>query len=449
MIGSEPPRPGTLAAPGALRRSSRSARALLAHARTDSLVRNSLYIMATTVVTSLLGYVFWVVAARRDPAAAVGLAAAVVSAMQLASVLSELGVRTALIQLLPKRTDPRAWSLMLTTSMVTGTVTGAVAGVMAVIGLPALGAAFSPLREPLFALLLIVGVITTTVSGVLDYAAIASRSAREMFVRNVAASMVKIALLALPFFVHRSEEGILGSWVAATAVSTVLALVLVRRMYPQFRVRFRGYRSELREVYRSMAAHHAINLGNLGPLFLLPVMVAARVSTSQTAYFYTTWRMSLVFAMISPAVASSMFAEGASSPHELRRLVRSSLRLIAMLLVPAVTAFLLVGRPVLAAVGPAYAHFGWPLMLLLMAAAVPDAITNVYSSLLRVQGRLRFAAAMNVTMATTCLVVSWVLLPGMGIAGAGVGWLVAQVGGTICIAVMVLRGRRGHGRSGT
>ena len=36
----------------------------LRHARSDSLVRNSLYLMASTVVTAGLGYVFWVVAAH-------------------------------------------------------------------------------------------------------------------------------------------------------------------------------------------------------------------------------------------------------------------------------------------------------------------------------------------------------------------------------------------------
>ena len=48
---------------------------------------NSLYLTATTVVTSLLGYVFWTVAARMYPASAIGEAGAGVSAMAFASLL--------------------------------------------------------------------------------------------------------------------------------------------------------------------------------------------------------------------------------------------------------------------------------------------------------------------------------------------------------------------------
>lgn len=408
---------------------------LVERIQSDSLVRNSGYFMATTVVTSAVGYGYWLMAARLFSAADVGLAAALISAMLLASALSDLGVRTGLVQLLPRRSSSRSWSLTLTTALVTGAAAGAAAAVLVVAFLPVVSERFTLLRNPWASALLIAGVVGTTTSGVLDYAAVATRSSRAMFLRNLVAAVAKLIFLALPFVTTLGARGVLLSWVAPTVLSTALGFGLVRRVYPGYRPTFKGYSAEVKAIFRTITAHHAINLGNLAPLFFLPIMVALRVSSAQTAYFYTTWRVGTLFAMVSPAVSSSMFAEGANSTRAATALARSSLKLIGVLLVPAVVIFLLCGRPILSFLGPEYAHYGWPLLLVLLASAAPDAITNVYTSLLRVEGRLRLAAAMNLSMAAVCLGVAWALLPHVGIVGAGYAWLAAQLLGVVVIVV--------------
>ena len=57
------------------------ARSLAHRARNDSLVRNSIYIIATNLVTAAFGYLFWIVAAHTYSAKYVGLGAALISVM--------------------------------------------------------------------------------------------------------------------------------------------------------------------------------------------------------------------------------------------------------------------------------------------------------------------------------------------------------------------------------
>src|ERR687883_48870 len=95
------PWPLALSLPGRLRR--------------DSLLRNSVYIMATTVANSVLGCLYWIVAAHTYAVYDIGLAAALISTMTLASILSSQGMGWTLIQLLPSRPAGRAWSLTLNT----------------------------------------------------------------------------------------------------------------------------------------------------------------------------------------------------------------------------------------------------------------------------------------------------------------------------------------------
>jgi len=69
----------------------------------DSLLRNSLYIMSSTLVTAMIGYLFWIVAAHLYSTHDVGLASALIAVMMLASMLANLGIGPTLVQTLPRR----------------------------------------------------------------------------------------------------------------------------------------------------------------------------------------------------------------------------------------------------------------------------------------------------------------------------------------------------------
>src|SRR5579859_2991335 len=75
----------------------RAARVGLEKARGWSLMRNSVFIMGTTIATSGLGYLYWLVAAHAFTAYEVGVASTLISAMILISSLSNLGLGATLI----------------------------------------------------------------------------------------------------------------------------------------------------------------------------------------------------------------------------------------------------------------------------------------------------------------------------------------------------------------
>src|SRR3954467_957900 len=78
-------------------------------------------LFATTLVTSLLGFVYWWVAARWFPPDSIGIAAASISAMMLLGQICVLGLGTLLITELPRQPD-KAGSLISTALTVVGTV---------------------------------------------------------------------------------------------------------------------------------------------------------------------------------------------------------------------------------------------------------------------------------------------------------------------------------------
>jgi O-antigen/teichoic acid export membrane protein len=241
-----------------------------------------------------------------------------------------------------------------------------------------------------------------------------------------------------------SALGILLSWVVAAFVGLTVSIVLLgglgrgSRSRPQPRAIAR----EMRAMVPVLPAQHAITVAAALPMFVLPLLVAAELSPTDNAHFYTTWMVGSVFFIVSPAISWSLFAEGRRKSPDLRCLVRDAARLNALLLGPLVLVFLLGGRFALSIFGPEYAEHDTVLLLaILVLSAIPDAITNIFVAVMRARATLRPAVSLNVAMAVEAIALAWILIPPMGIVGAGFAWLVAQVTGSVFVVLYVLARR--------
>ncbi len=422
---------------------------LVRRARGDSLLRNSIYGMATTAATSALGYLYWIVAARAYAAHDVGLGAAVVAAVTLASSLSSLGLGATLVRLLPRRTASRAWSTLLNAALACGLATGLIAGLVTVLMLPVAAHALADVcRHPLIIALILCGVPLRTASAVLDAVFLSARASGNILARNTVFSVLKATLLVAPLVVDRhGADGatvIVGSWVLATALALAVGLVLLRRVKPDYDPLAWKVGADIRVLRGSLAAQQLIDVGGAAPMYLLPLLVTARLSAAQNAYFYTTWMVGGLFFAVSPAVAAALFAEAAHVVGDkgVGPAARSASALIAALLGPAIVLMLLGGSLVLGLFGPAYPRYGTALLAVLVVSAIPDAITNIYVGVGRGGARPSRAAALNLAMAGIALVLAWLLLPLLGIAGAGWAWLAAQSAGSVAVGASVWRGRQ-------
>ena len=246
----------------------------------------------------------------------------------------------------------------------------------------------------------------------------------------------------MPIFTSARALGLAWSWVLACLASMLVSVWLLRGLERGYRASPRGTRVLLGPVLRRAFGHHLVSVGNLAPGYVLPLLVAAMLSATQSAYFYTTWRVGSVFFIISAAVGTSLFADASRADGDLARAVRSSVKLIALLLVPAIVFCAIAGKSILGILGHEYAVHGFTLLIIMVIAAVPDAVTNVYVAVLRVHHRLRFAACLTNGMAVASVVFAVLLMDEHGIAGAGAGWLIAQALGALVVGVDVLWQRR-------
>ncbi|MBM2621911.1 sugar transporter [Actinoplanes sp. LDG1-06] len=396
--------------------------------------------MASTVGTAGLGYLYWLLAARQLAQPSIGTATALISISTVVSMVSNLGLGHMFIQRLPG-TGPREWSRIVSAGLLLGCGATAVVSFAACAVLPALGGNFAFLRSTSGVVALVTASVALTATTLLDNVFVAHRASHGMFTRNLALAGGKLALLALLTWAGYGGAGVvLIAWtVPSLAVTAYTLASMLGRLQPGARLGGAGLGGELPHVRGAMSGHHLINLAQAGPTALLPVLVTARLGPEANGHFYVAWMTASVLFMVSPAVASALYAERTNSAAA--GLPRASAVVLTVTGLPALLLFF-AGESILGLFSAGYAAQGALLLKILVLAALPDAITNLAVAHWRSLREFRRCLRLNLLMATVCLTLTWLWLPGTGIEAAGLAWLLGQGTGAVVVALHFLTRRR-------
>jgi O-antigen/teichoic acid export membrane protein len=388
------------------------------------LYRNSFFLMANTVVTSGLGFFFWMVVARFYTEAEVGWGSAIISAMSLLSLLSVPGFGAALVRFLPKAEKPQD---MINSCL---TISGIIAVALAVIFIAGLDI-WSPAlgfikKNVIFSVSFVFFVLALALSGMIGPVFIASRRADFVLFKNGIFSLLKIPLpILLVIFFH--AFGIAASWGIATAVALAVALFLfVPRVQQQYKPVPGLNLSIIGSMWRYSAGSYLAHLFEAAPRMVLPIMVVNLLGAKQNAYFYVAWMIAALLSAIPTAVSQSLFAEGAHFEDKLWSNVGKSLKFVFLLLVPAVIVVLLAGRWLLLLFGEGYSISGLLLLRILCISSLFIGINRIYTGTLRVEDRVRELAFIFGFITVATLLGSYFIMPETGMAGIGYVWLAAQ-----------------------
>src|SRR5262245_10099393 len=401
---------------------------LPAHFQTP-LVRNGYSLIASTGITSILGLIYWLLAAHLYSVAEVGVNSALISTMIAVGGIAQLNLGSVLARFLPAAGRASAQRLILVT-YAAGMVAALFCCLVLFLGIHAWAPSLSALTaHPLLPVWYTAATMIWTVFSLQDGALAGLRKAIWVPIENTVFALVKIGLLLVLADSEWRAWGPFASW-PLPLLGAVLPvnLLIFYRLIPPREVADTLKRTilETRLFVRYFVADFLGTSLLMAAIGLAPILVLERIGAEGNAVFYLTWTIAYSLYLVSKSMGISLVAEGAADPWRSRALAAGPLAHTVILLVIAVAVIVVIAPLIVQLFGPSYAADGVGLLRLLCLSALPFGLTSMFLGLARVEGRLTAIVVVQAALTLLVLGLGIPLLDAMGTIGMGIAWLIAQ-----------------------
>lgn len=388
---------------------------------TDPLRRNALFLMAANASSAFFGFFFWLIAARFYSTEDVGLATALISAMMLLAIISRLGFDIGLIRLLPAEENKRDIINSCLTLVGLFSIVAAIAFIM---GLDLWSPKLLFIRENwIYIVAFILFTVTITLAQLQGQVFVAFRSAQFTFIQSVVSGL---RLLLVVLLAGLSAFGIFSSVGLAWGLVFIIGNLLILRLYNKYRPIPTIKRQIVNDMARFSFGNYAANILGALPTYILPLIIIAVLTTESSAYFYIPFALIGILGMATEGATFSLLAEGSHEPTRLRSQTIKAAKFISLFLVPGIVILFVFGDPILSIFGVAYAQNSLALLRLFAISCIPWTIIYLYTTVIRVQMRVKPLIYLYAFFAVFIIVVSYWLMKWLGLIGVGIAWLSAQ-----------------------
>ncbi|ATL26618.1 lipopolysaccharide biosynthesis protein [Streptomyces formicae] len=384
------------------------------------LFRNAYALMLNTGISGVLGVGFWLAAARYYSESAVGQGSAAIAAMKLLAGLTALTLTGALVRFIP--IAGRATGRLIFRTYAGSSAAVALAAAVFLLTLDLWGPSYRFLHGPVHGIGFVLAVVAWSLLTLQDGVLTGLRNALWVPVGNTVFSVAKLGLL-IAIAAAIPTAGVFVSWVASILVSVVpLGWLVFRRLVPRHVQATEGKTRPptLREIGRFLAGDYTGSLFSLAVVYLVPVIVASQVSSVDNAYFYITTTIGGTINLLAINMGASLTVEGAHDPALLAANTRSALRRMAMIMLPVCGTLFLAAPLVLSMFGQGYAEAATPLLRWFAVGALLRVVMETYFAVQRAQSKTSGIAWLQGLLCVMVLGLTLLLLPRMGLTGAGV-----------------------------
>jgi O-antigen/teichoic acid export membrane protein len=390
----------------------------------ETVLRNGHLLTASSLLTSVLGALYWALAAHTYSDDNVGRNYSAVAAMMLLAGVGQLNMTNVMIRFTPGA-GHRSRRLVATAYLAACVATVALA-VGFVLLIPVLSPDLMFLRRPLVACGFVLASAGYAIFVLQDGVLTGLRRPGWVVLENLVFALVKIVFVVVLAFL--AATGILWSWALSVVVAVLLANVL---LFARFLPRHGGAGPDdrvdtSRPTGRYVLADYTAALFWLAATASLPILVLNRLGPRQAAYFSLAWLVGFSLYQLNTNMGASLIVEAANDPSRLGAHCRLVLKHTGVLLACGAAVLCAAAPLILRIFGPGYAGEGADLLRLTALSALPNLVVVAAVSICRARRRLRLLAGILVTVCTLATVLSYVLLRFMGITGVGAAWLVAQ-----------------------
>ena len=202
---------------------------------------------------------------------------------------------------------------------------------------------------------------------------------------------------------------------------------------------------DLKSVAGTIKGHFGYSAGNylsviftMMPSTLLPIIIMNTTGPEDVAYFYIAYSIAAMLFIIPGAVAMSLFIEG-SHDMPMNHYAGKAFKLILVIVLPLILILFFFGDQLLLLFNREYSSQSIELLRLLVISGLFSPVIAVYSSIRRVEKKMK---SLNVVSATTALLIvgaGYLLLSVYGLTGLGYAWILANATVAFILVVILIK----------
>jgi O-antigen/teichoic acid export membrane protein len=395
------------------------------HVKQSSLYGNALFLMLNSVVTSLLGFVFWHIMAANFTPNEVGIGSTLISLSTLLGTLSSIGLGLGLIRFVPLERNPCE---LVNTAF---TITGIMAIICSLIYLAGLNI-FAPLlkfmlKDYRLSIIFVGIIVCTSLSLIIDQSFVAARCTRFVFMKNLIVCLLKLPLPVL-FFAELGGYGIFTATGMAVLMGLVVSFVFFMPLsFTSFSPRPVLKMGVVKDMLLYSFWNYIADFLIKSPGLIYPLMVPNLYGAEQGAYFYIAWMMTMVLAIIPTGLSQSLLSEGYHEPKKIAQLARKSLFMALGLSFAGVGFITMTSELLLGFFGQDYSQGGAAITRLLVIAVIPQSVNSLYMAVNQVKKRMNLVLIQAGALSIIALGMGFWMLKKTGPQGAAAAYVISHV----------------------
>ncbi len=389
----------------------------------DPLYKNSIFLMLSPFIGSILGFAYWVFAARLYSVEAVGIATALIAAMNLIAAFSKLGFDIGLVKFLPNENE-RSKIVNLCILIVLGF--SVFLSTIFVLGLDIWSHHLKFLKENISIFISFIIFVAASASIQIFYnVLLAYRRAELSFIQNMLWLTLKLILIV--FFVNFGGVGIFMSWGIAVCFGFLLGyIIFIFKLENNHSIKLQTNINMVKEIFvYSFGNYIAQNLFIL-TRNVLPLLVISVLGPSMSAYFYIAWSVAFLLFAIPGAVSMALFTEGSYNIESIESNNLKAIKFTFAILLPVILMTTIFGDKILSIFGKNYSENAFSLLIVLALSGIPFTFIEFKVATERAKGKIRPVIIYYGLIAILTILLSYPLMMSLKLLGVGISWFIAQ-----------------------
>ncbi len=386
-----------------------------------ALYKNSFYLMINTGVLAISGFVFWLLVARVYTPHEIGIATTLFSAILMISGISIFGLNAGLLRYIPKS---KSFHKRFNSSIILVSVWGSILSGIYLAILPLISHDLTFIRSNSFFIVsFILFTIISTISELLESVFLALKKTPYILQKNGIFSILK---LVLPFlFISLGAYGIISSIFISSAFAVFIGFILLYketsyRFHPQFSAK------DISDMATySFGSFISAQMSNL-PLYLLPIIITAKLSVIQTAYYFIAASIASFLYVIPKIVTQNLLVEGSHDEKNVKSHILHSGIIIFSLFIPLAFGIIFFGQYILSLFGKNYSQEGFMLLRLLTVSSFFACFNAVFGTIYAIKKQVKLLILANTTYSAILLLYAFYFLPN-GLITIGYASIIAQI----------------------